>query len=139
MAFKEEYDEIDDGKKKGTFATPSNIKSKPKLKSFEDKVKDAEETKNLYKKEASLLSLKYKKMLEDKTLVQNKNQLNLEIESDVLRQLVDLGTRINNDQNEQEGMGSMTLIILLLKCNLLLRDKINDLEYKLSLIQKNGK
>ena len=103
---------------------------------IEEQVQEIEENKQKYKKEAAKLALKYKNLLDDKTLVQNKNALNNMMEADVLKEIADLAMRINNDPNEKEGMGSLSWIILNLKCLLLMRDKVNQMEYKLSLIEK---
>ena len=50
--------------------------------------------------------------------------------------MVQLGIDINNDPNEQEGMGSMTWITLLLKICLSQKDRINQLEYSVSQMEK---
>jgi len=98
---------------------------------FEEKVKEIEKKKQKYKKEIAALSLQLKKILEDKTLVQNKTELNKTIESDVLRDIVDLAGKINSDPSEQEGMGSLLLCTILLRSIILFRDRENNLEFKI--------
>ncbi len=77
------------------------------------------------------LSLAFKKIMEDKTLAENKNVFASDIEMETLGGLVALGIDMNTDENETEGMGSIGLITLLLRCMLIQRDKINASDFKL--------
>jgi hypothetical protein len=47
-----------------------------------------------------------------------------------------LAQEINSDPGELDGVGSLVWVVLLLKSCFAQRDKINNLEYKLSLIEK---
>lgn len=113
-----------------------NVPKKPSQEDFEKKVKDVQENNNSYKQRAAELAIQFKKIVEDKTLPQNKNVFAQELEREVLSKMIQLAVEINNDPNEQEGMGSLGWITLLFKINLMQRDKINNIEYKISLLER---
>ena len=89
-----------------------------------------------YKKRAAELFVQFQKTVSDKTLPQNRNIFNAEAEKEMLQNMLQLAGEINNDPNEQEGMGSLTWITLLLKTCLSQRDRMNELEYTISMLQK---
>lgn len=113
-----------------------NIPKKPSQDEFQEKVKKAQDTNNNYKIRGAELASKFFKILNDKTLKQNKNIFAEELEKEILTEMIQLAAEINNDPNEQEGMGSLSWITLLLKTCFMQRDKINDLEYAVFQIQK---
>jgi hypothetical protein len=139
MPFDEE-DDNDDGSanKKIGIKNASTKKSmfdslpkKPNQQDFEKKVQATQQQMATYKQKASELAIQFKKTIDDKTLPENKNIFSLEIEKELLGKMVQLAAEINNDPNEQEGMGSLSWITLLLKTNFAQRDRINILEYKI--------
>lgn len=113
-----------------------SLPKKPSPEDFEKKVKQTQETNSGYKKRAAELAISFKKILEDKTLSQNKNIFANEFERELLVKMIQLATEINNDPNEQEGMGSLGWIALLFKTVLAQRDRINNLEYNFSILEK---
>lgn len=90
-------------------------------------------------KKAYGLTNKYKKYIEDKSLKSNKTTLIKQLEQDTISEMVYLADNFNRDTNEVPGQGSLVWIALLLKINLLYRDRLNDLEYELSAIKKSLK
>jgi hypothetical protein len=114
----------------------NSLPKKPSKDEFVKKATEVNETLNTYTLRAADLASKFKKVLEDKNLVQNKSLFALEAERDLLSNLVQLAVDMNNDQHEQEGMGAVGLITLLLRTALIQRDKINQLEYNYSLLEK---
>lgn len=141
MPFDEE-DEVQASKKIGLKKVSSqksifdNIPKKPTQEDFDKQVTVSQEKMMGHKQKAAELALQFKKLVEDKTLPQNKNVFAQEIEREILTKMVQLAIDINNDPNEQEGMGSLSWITLLLKTILSQRDRINKLEYTLSLLEK---
>lgn len=111
---------------KSMFNVPEN--------NFEEKVKEIEQNKQKYKQKISQAALNFKKIIEDKTLSENKSPISKEIDSQVLKELTDLASKINSDESEQEGMGSILLNTILLKFMLVYRDRFNSLEYKIQLL-----
>lgn len=145
MAFDEETQDLDLSKNKNLRKVSSqksifdNAAKKPSQEDFENKVKQYHEKSIGYKTKAAELSNKFKNALLDKTLVQNKNIFANEVETELLSDMVTLAMEVNNDPNEQESMGSLMWIILLLKTSLMQRDKINELEYKIFQLEKQIK
>jgi hypothetical protein len=113
-----------------------SMPKKPTQEEFDKKVKTVQEKASAHKSRAAELAVNFSKLLTDKTLPQNKNPFQKELEKEVVTQMVQLGIDINNDPNEQEGMGSMTWITLLLKICLSQKDRINQLEYSVSQMEK---
>lgn len=109
---------------------------KPTQQEFQQKVHESQEKLSDYKKRASDLFIKFHRSMSDKTLSQNKNVFGNEAEKEMLQDMIQLAIDINADPNEKEGMGSLTWITLLFKTCLSQRDKLNDLEYAVSNLQK---
>lgn len=112
------------------------LPKKPNQEDFEKKVAAAQEKLGGYKQKASELAVQFKKIMDDKTLPQNKNVFSIEVEREVLSKMIQLAVDINNDPDEQEGMGSLSWITFLFKLVLSHRDRINSLEYQISLLEK---
>lgn len=143
MPFDEDEDDLPADNQKSRLKNVSTQQSifdkippKPSQKSFEKQVQSIQEKNNQYKQRAAELAIQFKKSVEDKTLPQNKNMFASEIERELLSKMIELAVEINNDPNEQEGMGSLGWIALLLRTILSQRDKINKLEYNLSTLEK---
>jgi len=127
------------GLKKQTTGQKSMFEGKPKpptQQEFQRKVEDAQEKLAGYKKRAADLFVQFNKTILDKTLPQNRNVFNIESEKEMLQNMIQLAIEINNDPNEQEGMGSLTWITCLFKTTLAQRDRINELEYAMNVFQK---
>lgn len=110
---------------------------KPTQEDLDRKVKKIEERVAGYKAKAADLASQFNKFMADKTLPQNRNFYQNSAQTDLLGDMVKLAIEINNDPNEQEGMGSLGWIVLLLRTCFAQRDKINLLEYQLG--QLSGK
>lgn len=138
----EENNDISPSNKKGLkkVSTQKSIfesmPHKPSSEEFEKRVQNIQEQSVSYKAKAADLSSKFVKLLSDKTLKQNKSIFLIEMERDILSQMISLAVEINNDPHEQEGMGSMGWITLLLKICLAQRDRLNQLEYNVSILEK---
>jgi ATP-dependent Clp protease adapter protein ClpS len=113
-----------------------DMAKKPTQEDLNKKVKQLQEKDSSYKVNFAELAVELSKVMNDKTLRENKNVFSKEIESELLKKLVNLATQVNNDA-ENEGEGSIGLITLLLKISLLQRDRINSMEYRISLLEKN--
>lgn len=117
----------------------SSLPKKPDPAAFQQQVKESQEKIMGYELEASQLAAMFQKLLDDRTLPENKNQLSLEAERELIGKIVDIAVKLNNDENEQEGMGSVGASILLFRAALLHKDKINRLEYTLAQAEKRIK
>jgi hypothetical protein len=103
---------------------------------FERNVKKVQERVSNNKSRAADLAFQFNKAMQDKTLPQNRNMFQQDMERDLLKQMVELAVIINNDGKEQEGMGSLSWITILLRTCFSQRDKNNVLEYRLSQLEK---
>lgn len=120
-------------------AQKSMFEGKPKPptpQEFQERVQKAEDKKSGHKQRAADLYLQFQKTVADKTLPQNRNILSRDAEREMLQEIMQLAMDINNDQQEQEGMGSLTCITFLFKTILFQRDKINELEYQVVSLTK---
>jgi len=112
----------------------NNSKSRfqPKVdqkKEFEQKVKDSISEKTDRNKKALELGQKFLSLLHDKTLTLNKSIIQKDFEKQICNDLFLLATAVNNDPNEHEGAGSLVLDTLFFKSLLIIRDRLNDLEF----------
>lgn len=84
------------------------------------------------------LAKKFLLSLGDKTLVQNKGVISEDEEKMVRAKLLELAISLNNDEYEREGEGAIALISILMKSVIKLRDRINELEYAVYVLNKNA-
>jgi len=116
----------------------SQFSVKPdRVKELEKKAEEAVGDEELYKNRAWELAVRYKSFIEDSKLKENKSSIVLDIEKETIDSLISLASSMNKDENQPEGEGSNALCMLLLKCMLIQRDKINDLNYRISNLEKN--
>lgn len=109
---------------------------KPSVESLEKRAQQMHEKSSTYKVRAAELASQFNRAISDKTLKSNKNVFAQELEKELLSKMIQLAVEINNDVSEQEGMGSLSWITILLKTCFTQRDRINNLEYTLSLLEK---
>jgi hypothetical protein len=101
--------------------------------------KQAEEVHNKIlsrNEQAYELGKQFLDLMKDKTLPANKGPLHQSVEREVINKLITFGTELNNDTLEQEGMGGISLLMLVFKSTLIMRDKYNVLEYKVEQLEK---
>jgi hypothetical protein len=103
---------------------------------FEKKAAEHFENDQDLKNKIFNLSNQFISFVRDKTLQENKSPIQLDLEKDVARQIVDIGLQLNNDETKPEGIGSAGCIMLLLRCVLAQRDIINDFGYKINNLEK---
>jgi hypothetical protein len=113
-----------------------SMPKKPTQEDLDRKVKNSEERKSGYRVRAADLATQFNKCLADKTLPENKNIFQNEMEKEIMTKMVQLAIDINNDPAEQEGMGSLGWITLLMRTVFKQRDKINKLEYAVLQLEK---
>ncbi len=116
--------------------TPNKLGKAQSQENLDKRVNKIIENNSVYKMKAKELATQFNVAISDKTLSQNKNIFSKEMERELLMKMAQLAIDINNDPDEQEGMGSLSWVILLLKACLSQRDRINQLEYALSQFDK---
>jgi hypothetical protein len=117
----------------------SSLPKKPNPADFQKQVQESQDKIMGYESEAAQLAAMFQKLLEDKTLPDNKNIMSQEAERDLIAKIVDVAVKLNNDENEMEGMGSVGTSILLFRAVLHQKDRISKLEYNLQQAEKKIK
>jgi hypothetical protein len=113
-----------------------SMPKKPTQADLEQKVQQVQEKQSNHQIRARELTVQFSQLMADKTLAQNKNLLQKEVELDLLRSMVGFAQEVNADPTAPEGEGSLSWIIILLKNCFSQRDKINNLEYSLQQLEK---
>lgn len=103
---------------------------KESVSKFEETVEKTIQQNEDFQKLAFALGSSFIKIMEDSVLVENKSPLSISLEKETLAKLVEFAKTVNNAESEPLGMGSVSLIVLLFKSSLMLRDKLNLLEFK---------
>ncbi len=88
-----------------------------------------------YKKRSWDLGTKFKSLIEDKFLPENKSPIAKDLEKEILDGLSSLATDINNDPSQLEGMGSVAMCQLIMKMMLIQRDTINSLLFRINKLE----
>lgn len=113
-----------------------NIPKKPSKEELDNKVKNIQDRAVDYKSRTADLAIQFKKTMDDKTLPTNKSSYAVDMERELLSNIIILASEINNDENEGEGMGSLSWIAQLFKQCLAQRDRMNKMEYALFVLEK---
>lgn len=103
---------------------------------FDEKVKNFHEKSQNRQQLAFELGKKFLAVINDTTLKQNKGPISSELEREVISDLINFAISINTDENEQEGMGSVSLLTLLYKALIIFRDNYNELSFKVDRLEK---
>jgi hypothetical protein len=106
---------------------------------FEKNANDAFNKQESYKSRMLDLSTKFKAMIEDKVLVENKSIISKDLESEVVDKLIIVASEMNTDDNQPEGLGAVALSTLLMKMVILQRNTINSILYKIDRLEKSCK
>lgn len=109
---------------------------KPTQADLDRKVQQIQERASGYKLKVSEFAIAFNGAVKDKTLRQNKNIIQRDMERELIDEMIKFAFQVNEDPNEQEGAGSVSLILLLLQANLFHRDRINELEHNQAQMQK---
>lgn len=106
---------------------------------FEEKAKEVYSKYEEYKHRTWELSTKFKSMIEDRVLPENKSIISKDIENETLNKLITLASEMNEDDNQAEGIGSTALSMLVMKMLLIQRDTINRLMFKIEKLEAADK
>jgi len=115
---------------------PSSPKFQPP--SIEEKAETHLSKDEAYKQKIWEYSLKYKSLIESSILPENKTSISSSIEKEIIDALISVPSEMNDDINQPNCIGSTALSMLLMKCMLLQRDRINELSFKLDKLEKRG-
>lgn len=110
---------------------------KEQKKSFEEMVGQNESQNKDYNSRSRNLGIQFHKLLADRTLASQKPEVSKRIEQELLSQIQSLGSEINAHPNQPEGAGSTFVEAIMLSTVLKMRDRINDLEFRLAQLEKS--
>jgi hypothetical protein len=111
-------------------------KVEPTEEDFKKEVQEFKKKEVEVRSKIAELTNRYKGAILDKTVSENKSPLQRDMESSIIQELANLGLRLDNDQDQPEGIGSIGLCNLLLQINVLQRDAINKLGYEISKLNR---
>ena len=103
---------------------------------FNEKIEDHQSREKFYFTKVAELTSKINELVKDSTLKINKGPIQIDMEQQTIKDMIALSLQISQDQTQEEGMGAAGVNLLLLKIMLFQRDKINELDYKLSKLEK---
>jgi hypothetical protein len=112
--------------------------NKPKIPSaekFKEVVDQNQEQDIAYKKQFAELAQKFIDMINDTTLSEQKGVVKKDLERETLARMLKLAEQANNDPNQPESAGSLAWITILLKTCLIQRNKLNEMSYKIHLLE----
>lgn len=80
---------------------------------------------------------RYVSLVKDRTLSRNRNVIAADVEREIREQMINLALDLNNDENEPDnGKGSIVVLTVLAKIILLYRDRLNDLEFEVQQLRR---
>lgn len=110
----------------------SSVAKQPAVEviNIDDRVKDIIDDQKEMTKLTANLTQRIINALNDKTLNENKSPEEKELDKIVVNDYVKLARMINNTENQEEGIGNLSFIFAVAKCLFILKDRINEIEYK---------
>lgn len=88
------------------------------------------------KERAMQLSKKFYAIARDSKVESQRGPMELSIEKETIRNMLEFASEMNNDPTEPESAGSVALIYLLIKIVLFFRDKNNEMSFKMSQLER---
>lgn len=116
---------------KSQFAKDPEVKKEEFEKRADDVISKIENR----KERAVLLSKKFYSIARDTKVESQRGPMEISIEKETVRNLIEFATEMNNDPTEPESSGSIAVITLLIKVMFFYRDKSNDLSHKVSQLE----
>lgn len=116
---------------------PSFVSRNEQKAKFEKKADEHFAKSEDYKQQIWDLSIKFKACIESKVLPENRGPINSNLEKEVIEKLVSLASSMNEDETQEQGIGSTALCMLLMKCMFIQRDTINKLSHDIEQLKKN--
>jgi|ERR1019366_2748170 hypothetical protein len=137
MPFEDKINQKQKGLKINNNASSIPIPKASNAAAFEEKAKESFESQEAYKNRMQELVPRFRSMIEDKILPQNKSLISKDLEQEVLNKLITVASEMNEDEAQPEAIGAVSLSMLLMKMLLLQRDIINNLSFKVERLEKN--
>jgi len=107
---------------------------KPSPEQFKQQASAVNDKLNSYNVRAVEAVTAFMKLLEDQTIPKNKSVFAADVEQEIINKFQRIALDMDADEHQPEGMGSVGVITFLLKVSLIQRDKINQLDYNINLL-----
>ena len=117
---------------------PTTVNKVVAAKRLDEKAKTLSSNERVLAEKVFKASEKFKKVLNDTTLPQNRTDIQKSIEEEALKELVQIASELNQDDTKEESFGSLSLCSYLLKIVLKQRDTITLLDYRLTQLEKKN-
>ena len=79
-------------------------------------------------------------MTEDRTLNRNRGSIANDVEREIRQEIIKLAEDMNNDENEEnDGKGSVVVLSVVTKILLNYRDRLNDMEFEIQQLKRELK
>ena len=115
----------------------SDVKLKNPLPNIKKMAEELLQNENLQMKISVELTSRFLTTLKNKTLDENKNTEEREEEKRIVSEYAAFAKIINADPNQQDdGVGTLSLVVALARCFFIQRDRINELEYEIVKLSK---
>jgi len=102
---------------------------------FEERVQETVNRFEGHLSRAFNLSKRFAEIMNETKISDNIGPDTRSLEKENITDLINYAIDVNSDQNEREGMGSVSLITLLFNTAIKLRDRVNSLSYKNHLLE----
>ena len=121
--------------------TNSSVASPPPSTqaAFEARAEKAMEKMDEFKIRTLELATKYKALFDSKVLAPNKTSIIKDAEREVITNLIKLALEMEADDLQPIGQGSTSLCSLVMNIMLLMRDRMNELEFRIERLEKAAK
>jgi hypothetical protein len=107
----------------------SSLAKKQVAENFNQRVSETHKRLEGNLKSAYELATEFTRLMADSRIEDNVGPIDKSFEKEIIRKLINYAIQVNSDENEQEGMGSVSLITLLLKTLFKMRNKMNQMAY----------
>lgn len=116
----------------------SRFKKEQKFEStdFDQDVNNHIKEQHENKFKAMELTKRYWASIRDRTLKENKGPVEDQLEKETVEKFSKLSLELNGNHNLPEGIGSVGMCVLLMQICLYQRDIINNLQYKVAVLEK---
>jgi hypothetical protein len=104
---------------------------------FERSAKEELEKQEEYKSRWHELGPRFRSIIENRVLSQNKSLITKDLEQEALNKIILLVNEMNTDINQPDAYGATSLLMLIMKMMIVQRDTINNLSFKIEQMEKN--
>lgn len=131
-------EEIEASRNAGLKISPSRtrIVKKQERQNFQQQVMGTHKRLEGHLKEAYDLGVEFTRLMADTRLPDNIGPMDKSFENEIVRKLINYAMTVNSDPQENDGMGSISLVTLLIKTMFKMRNRANEMAYDRHLLER---